>query len=62
MTTILNSRVRLAAQPCPRNRQEMRTGLHHVSEIIPLCLANLAIKAQEDSRQHENIGKEVVAS
>ena len=50
MTTILNSHVRLAAQPCPRNRQEMRTGLHHVSEIIPLCLANLAIKAQEDRR------------
>ena len=61
MTTLTNSRVGLAAQPCPRNRQEMRTGLHHVNEIIPLCLANLTVKSQEGSSQHKNNGKEECA-
>lgn len=59
MTTFTNTSVGLAAQPCPRNRQEMRTGLHHVNEIIPLCLAGLTVEAREGSSQHKNSGKEV---
>lgn len=60
MTSLMNSRVGLVAQPSPRNREEMRTGgPHHVSSIIPLCLAHLAFKATEGSYQHKNSGKEV---
>ena len=61
MTTFTNTRVGLAAQPCPRNRLEMRTGLHLVAEILPLCLAALTAKAQEGSSQHKNCGKEECA-
>lgn len=61
MTTFTNTRVGLAAQPCPRNRLEMRTGLHLVAEIIPFCLAGLTVEAQEGSNQHKNFGKEEVA-
>lgn len=62
MNTNKKNRVGHEAQPCPRNRQEMRTGgPHHVSNIIPLCLAALTAKAQEGSNQHENSGKEECA-
>ena len=61
MTTFMNPRVGLQAQPCPRNREEMRTGLHHVSEIRPLCLANLSVETQEGSLQPHNNGKEEYA-
>lgn len=62
MTTILNSCVGLVAQPSLRNREEMRTGgPHHVSKIIPLCLARLAFKVKEGGHQHQNNGKEECA-
>lgn len=61
MNTKKTTRVGFVAQPCPRNRLEMRTGLHLVREIVPLCLANLADKAQKGSSQLENNRKEVVA-
>lgn len=62
MTSLMNSRVGLVAQPSPRNLEEMRTGgPHHVSSIITLCLAHLAFKAKEASQQHQKNGKEVLA-
>lgn len=56
MATFMYPRVELVAQ---RNLEEMRTGgPHHVSKIIPLCLAAMSFKAIEVSHQHQK-GKEV---